>query len=183
MTSTLPVLYAITTGATPARDVGKLVGLAQRDGWDVCVICSPDGRAFVDTDALAALTGHSVRSTYKDPAAPDELPPADAMIVAPATCNTLAKLAAGISDTLHLGLVVEAVGKRQPVVVVPFSNRAQISFPAVQNAMASLSEWGVTVLRDEESTGFEPGNGSDAAAAFPWDRAWSALLKHPWCDR
>ncbi|MEU4316189.1 hypothetical protein [Nocardia sp. NPDC024068] len=37
-----PVLYAIVTGATAARDVGKLVDLARADGWDVCVVASPE---------------------------------------------------------------------------------------------------------------------------------------------
>ena len=44
-----------------------------------------------------------MRSEYKQPETPDELPPPDAMIVALATCNTLGKWAAGISDTLPLG--------------------------------------------------------------------------------
>lgn len=114
-----PVLYAIVTGSPAARDIGKLVELAQADGWEVCVIASPDGRRFIDTDALAAQTGHPVRSQYKEPDAPDILPPADAMIVAPLTCNSPAKWAAGISDTLPLGLLVEAVGKRLPVVAMP----------------------------------------------------------------
>ncbi|WP_414635799.1 flavoprotein [Actinophytocola sp.] len=74
---------------------------------------------------------------------PDVLPPADAMIVAPATCNTMAKWAAGISDTLPLGLLVEAVGKRLPIVCMPFSNRAQLSFPAIQAAMRHLADWGL----------------------------------------
>lgn len=112
----LPVLYALVTGSPAARDVGRLVDLAQADGWDVCVIASPDGRRFIDFDVLAAKTGQTVRSAYKDPDASDVLPPADAMIVAPITCNSLVKWAAGISDTLPLGLFVEAVGKRQPVV-------------------------------------------------------------------
>lgn len=68
------------------------------------------------------------------------------MIVAPATCNTIAKWAAGISDTLPLGLIVEAVGKGLPTVAMPFSNRAQLSFPAVTEALAKLDRWGVTVL-------------------------------------
>jgi hypothetical protein len=76
------VLYAIVCGAPPARDVGKLVDLAQADGWDVCVIASPDGRNFIDVPALEAKTGHSVRSLYKQPDTADELPPPDAMIVA-----------------------------------------------------------------------------------------------------
>jgi flavoprotein len=66
-------------------------------------------------------------TNYKEPDASDVLPPADAMVVAPITCNSLAKWAAGISDTLPLGLFGEAVGKRQPVVAMPFSNRAQIN--------------------------------------------------------
>lgn len=174
------MLYAIVTGSPAARDIGKLVDLAQADGWDVCVIASPNGRQFIDADSLAAKTGHTVRSQYKEPDAPDVLPPADAMIVAPITCNSLAKWAAGISDTLPLGLLVEAVGKGLPVVAMPFSNWAQISFPAVQDAMRKLSEWGVTVLvGDEVYRQHEPGTGADFIHLFPWDKAWQALADHP----
>jgi hypothetical protein len=60
------VLYAIVCGAPPARDVGKLVDLAQAAGWDVCVIASPDGRRFIDAESLTAKTGHTVRSAYKE---------------------------------------------------------------------------------------------------------------------
>ncbi len=176
-----PVLYAIVTGSPAARDVSKLVDLAQADGWDVCVIASPNGRQFIDTEALAAKTGHTVRSQYKEPDAPDVLPPADAMIVAPITCNSLAKWAAGISDTLPLGLLVEAVGKHQPVVAMPFSNWAQISFPAVQDAIHTLEGWGVTVLvGDQVYKQHEPGTGERYIHLFPWHLAWQALQDHPW---
>ncbi|BDT87795.1 flavoprotein [Nocardia cyriacigeorgica] len=173
----MPVLYAIVTGSPAARDVGKLVDLAHADGWDVCVIASPDGRRFIDADALAAKTGHPVRSQYKEPDAPDVLPPADAIIAAPITCNSLAKWAAGISDTLPLGILVEAVGKGLPVVAMPFSNWAQISFPAVQDAMRKLSDWGVTVLvGDDVYKQHEPGTGDRYLDLFPWHLAWQELL-------
>jgi len=168
------VLYAIVCGAPPAAEVGKLVDLAQAAGWDVCVVASPDGRRFLDVDALTAKTGHTVRSEYKEPDADDELPPADVMIVAPATCNTIAKWAAGISDTLPLGLVVEAVGKGVPVVAMPFSNRAQLGFPAVQDALRKLAEWGVTVLGDEAYQPHEPGTGGEYVHLFPWHLALEA---------
>ncbi|WP_459545183.1 flavoprotein [Nocardia sp. X0981] len=175
-----PVLYAIVTGSPAARDVSKLVALAQADGWDVCVVASPDGRRFIDTEQLAAQTGHIVRSQYKEPGTADVLPPADAMIAAPITCNSLAKWAAGISDTLPLGLLVEAVGKQLPVVAMPFSNRAQISFPAVQAAIRNLSNWGVTMLvGDEVYKQHEPGTGENYLDLFPWETAWRALLDHP----
>ncbi|MEU2042154.1 flavoprotein [Nocardia niwae] len=172
-----PVLYALVTGSPAARDVGKLVELAQRDAWDVCVIASPDGRRFIDADGLAALTGHTVRSKYKDPDAPDVLPPPDAMIVAPITCNSLAKWAAGISDTLPLGLLVEGVGKQLPIVAMPFSNWAQIRFPAVQEAMAKLERWGVTVLvGDNVYRQHDPGTGERYIDQFPWALAWKTLV-------
>jgi phosphopantothenoylcysteine synthetase/decarboxylase len=178
-----PVLYVIVTGSPAARDVGNLVDLAQADGWDVCVIASPNGRHFLDVAALAAKTGHPVRSEYKDPDAPDALPPADGMIAAPITCNSLAKWAAGISDTLPLGLLVEAVGKRQPVVAMPFSNWAQISFPAIQDAMRKLADWGVTVLAgDDVYKQHAPGTGEDYIHLFPWHLAWQALHNHPWAQ-
>jgi hypothetical protein len=170
------VLYAIVCGAPPAQDVGKLVDLAQAGGWDVCVIASPDGRRFLNVDALTESTGHTVRSEYKEPGTPDELPPADAMIVAPATCNTLAKWAAGISDTLPLGLVVEAVGKGLPVVAVPFSNRAQLAFPAIVEAMNKLRRYGVNVLAgDDVYVPHEPGTGSRYLHLFPWHLALAAV--------
>jgi phosphopantothenoylcysteine decarboxylase len=55
---------------------------------------------------------------------PDVLPPADAIIVAPATVNTINKWAAGICDTVALGILVEAIGKKLPIVALPFTNRA-----------------------------------------------------------
>ncbi|MEU1982533.1 flavoprotein [Nocardia sp. NPDC019395] len=175
-----PVLYAIVTGSPAAQEVGKLVDLAQENGWDVCVVASPDGLRFIDAESLATRTGHPVRSRYKDPGAPDVLPPADALIAAPITCNSLAKWAAGISDTLPLGLLVEAVGKGLPVVAVPYSNRAQISFPAVQEAMRKLSGWGVTVLAGAGVyPQHEPGMGERYWDLFPWENAWHALLDHP----
>nr|WP_221333508.1 flavoprotein [Nocardia transvalensis] len=173
-------MYALVTGSPAARDVGRLVGRAQGDGWEVCVVASPDGLKFVDAEALSALTGYPVRSGYKDPGEPDVLPPADAMIAAPLTGNSLAKWAAGISDTLPLGLLVEAYGKRLPVVAVPFSNRAQLSFPALQEAMRTLSEWGVTVLAgDDLPTAHDPGTGGEHLPLFPWDLAWRSVLDHP----
>ena len=74
------------------------------------MVTTPDGAKFVDRAALARQTGHPVRTHYKNPGDPDVLPPADAMIVCPATVNTVNKWAAGITDTLALGLLVEGAG-------------------------------------------------------------------------
>ncbi|MGK8512613.1 flavoprotein [Nocardia asiatica] len=173
-----PVLYALVTGSPAARDVGKLIALAQADGWVACVIASPSGTRFIDADAVAAQTGYQVRSEYKQPGTPDVLPPADGIIAAPLTGNSIAKWAAGISDTLLLGLLVEGLGKGLPIVGVPYSNRAQISFPAIQDGMRKLSEWGVTIVIGEGEP-HERGTGEARLPHFPWHTAWQALLEHP----
>src|SRR5690606_36115330 len=135
-----PVLYVIACGSLAARNVGTLVDLAKRDGWDVCVIASPDGMKFIDAPDLEQRTGHPVRSRYKHPLEPDILPPPDAIIVAPATTNTINKWAAGISDTLPLGLLVEGLGKGLPIVAMPFTNRAQAAHPAFGESVRRLRE-------------------------------------------
>ena len=67
------ILYILACGAPPACDVGILAVLAQQRGWDVCVVTSARGRTFVDPAALEAMTGHPVRSEYKNPGEPEVL--------------------------------------------------------------------------------------------------------------
>ena len=160
-----PVLYVIACGGPPAGQIPEFVGQAQSQGWDVCVIATPDGAKFLDAEHLVELTGHPVRVNYKQPDEPDVLPPADAMVVAPATFSTVNKLACGISDTLALGLLNEAIGMGLPIVVVPWPNVHLSRHPAFQRSVADLREWGITLL-------YDPANLPDAAAepaVFPWD--------------
>ncbi|MFE1595463.1 flavoprotein [Nocardia sp. NPDC058705] len=166
MAERTPVLYAIVTGATPASDVGELVRLAQADGWDVCVVASPNGARFIDVSALAAETGHPVRSQFKEPGTVDLLPPADALIVAPITSNSLAKWACGIGDTLPLAMLVEAVGGGRPVVAVPHAKPEQMAFPAIREAVKKLSEWGVRFVHIDGGLG-----------TVPWDAALKELSR------
>ena len=131
----------------------------------MCVVATPDGAKFMDAEQLAALTGHPVRVHFKDPDEPDVLPSADVMIIAPATFNTINKLASGISDTLALGLVNEAVGLGLPIVAVPWPNAALARHPVFQRSVAALREWGVTVI-------FDPARlprASEKPAVFPWE--------------
>ncbi|MBW0273094.1 hypothetical protein ATM97_23705 [Nocardia sp. MH4] len=160
------MLYAIVTGASPADTVGELVELAQAVGWDVCVVASPNGARFLDIEALETQTAHPVRWEFKQPGTDDLLPPADAIIAAPLTTNSMAKWAAGIGDTLPLALLVEAVGGGMPVVAIPHAKQEQMNFPAVREAQARLTEWGVRFVRITED--------SDTGR-LPWTQALNAL--------
>lgn len=170
------VLYVLVCGSPIARDVGILVDLAQRDGWDVCVITTPDGLKFVDVPALQRQTGHTVRTYYKNPGEPDQLPPANAMIVAPATVNTVNKWAAGITDTLVLGLLVEGYGYRIPTVVVPYTNKVMAMHPTLHESIAKLRHWGVHVLYGDDVYRLGgPGQTDRFRHQFPWRRALQAV--------
>ena len=170
------VLYVLVCGSPMARDVGILVDMAQLDGWEVCVITTPDGRKFVDVAALQAQTGHPVRTHYKNPGDADLLPAADAMIVAPATVNTVNKWACGITDTLVLGLLVEGYGYGVPTAVVPYTNKVMALHPALHESLAKLGDWGVHVLYGDEVYRLGgPGQTDRFRNQFPWRRALQAV--------
>jgi phosphopantothenoylcysteine synthetase/decarboxylase len=164
-----PVLYVIACGGRPASDLFQFCELALAQGWDVCVIATPSAVKFLDPDRLASLTGHPVRSDYKHPEEPDVLPPPDAFVVAPATFNTINKLAAGISDTLALGLLNEAIGAGQPVIVVPFTSQPLARHPIFAASLATLRSWGVRLIFDPERYPLPaPDEGEPGSPLFPW---------------
>ena len=179
---TRPVLYVVACGAYPAGQLPAFVRDAQAQGWEVCVIATPDGTKFLDAGNLSGLTGHPVRFRYKRPDEPDVLPSPDALVVAPATFNTVNKWAQGISDTLALGLLNESVGLGLPVIVVPWPNAALAAHPVFVRSVATLREWGVALLLDPSRLPSAParrpavpGEIQPEPAAFPWD-ALTALL-------
>lgn len=170
------VLYAIACATPAARDIDKLVFLAQEQGWTACVIATPSAVRFLDVPALERQTGFPVRSEYKQPGTPDVLPPADAIIVGGASFNTINKWAQGNADNLALGLLTEGVGLGLPLVALPFLNAAQAAHPAFYRSVRELRDMGVTVLVG--AGGYEPHvphEGSKHLAEYPWGLALAAI--------
>lgn len=164
-----PVLYIVACGGYVAGQLEGLIQRLNRRGWRVCVIASPSAVAFMDRERLARLTGHVVRSDYKQPDSPDVLPVADAVAVIPATFNTINKCAGGVSDTLALGVLHEAIGAGLPIVAVPTPNSALGKHPVFLASVATLRSWGVNVLFDPTINPLPPPRtGIDATDFFPW---------------
>ncbi|MEW2498171.1 flavoprotein [Streptomyces nodosus] len=161
------VLYVVACGGYPAEVLPTLVEWALAEGWDVCVIATPKGLEFLDVPKLRQLTGYPVRCDYKRPDDADVLPPADAFLIAPATFNTINKLAAGISDTLALGLVNEAIGFGRPVIAVPWPNKVLARRVPFRDSIESLSSEGVSFVLDYDLLP-APASGRPGAEAFPW---------------
>ena len=141
----------IVCAAPAAASVGEFIGLAQDARWLVRVIATPMGERFIDAGQLAALTGDRVRTGFRMPDEPDELPSADAVVVAPATFNTVNKWAAGITDTFATGLLCELTGLGVPIVAVPLVKEALARHVAFGRSLEGLAGMGVRVLFDPQA--------------------------------
>ncbi|MFE1363343.1 flavoprotein [Streptomyces anulatus] len=165
-----PFLYVVVCAAGVARDVDRLFAAAQDAGWDVGVIATPQGLGFLDAAAVEERTGYPIRSAWRSPGDPRPLPDPDAIVVAPATFNTINKWAAGISDTLALGVLCEAYGLGVPTAVLPAVNSSLAQHPAYVESLARLRGMGVRVSARAPHT---PKSGD--TAAFPWEEALELL--------
>src|SRR4051794_27627762 len=155
------------SGGIAAYKALEVVRLATKAGHAVRAIQTPTAQRFVGAASFAALTGAPVLvdEFERDPARgafPDQAPPAhdpashlelvrnaDAYLIAPASANTIAKLAHGLADNL---LTSAALAATCPVLVAPAMNHHMWQHAATQANVATLRERGVTVL--------EPGTGA-----------------------
>ena len=165
------VVSIIVCGAGPATAVGTLIKLAHERGWIVQVIATPAALDFIDPAAIEAQTGNPVRSQYRRPSSPRSAP-SDAIIVAPATYNTINKWARGISDTYALGVLAETTSLGIPIIVLPFVNTALASRPPFRRSVEALRAEGVRVLIG--SGGIQPHpphTGGSLIDTYPWHLA------------
>ncbi|MGW3114883.1 flavoprotein [Streptomyces sp. NPDC001091] len=162
-----PFLYVVVCAAGIASGVGTLIAAAQERGWEVGVIATPAAmNGFFDAAGAESRTGRPVRSAWRSPADPRPFPPPDAVVVAPATFNTINKWAAGIADTLAVGTLCEALGLGVPIAVLPSVGEALAVHPAYQESLTRLRGLGVRL-----GEGRVPGG-------FAWTRGLE-LLEHP----
>ncbi|MFD9133102.1 flavoprotein [Streptomyces bottropensis] len=167
-----PFLYVVVCAAGIAVEAGKLITVAQERDWEVGVIATPlalDG--FFDAAAVEARTGRPIRSAWRRPGDPRPFPPPDAVVVAPATFNTVNKWAAGLADTLAVGTLCEASGLGVPIAVLPCVADALAAHPAYRASLDRLRGMGVR-FGDPYAGGAEEGDGR---REFHWERALDLL--------
>ncbi|GGW46143.1 flavoprotein [Streptomyces lucensis JCM 4490] len=170
-----PFLYVVVCAAGIAAGVTELITAAQRRGWEAGVIATPVAMGgFFDTGAVEARTGRPVRSAWRSPGDPRPFPPPDAVVVAPATFNTLNKWAAGLADTLAVGTLCEAAGLGVPIAVLPCVADALAAHPAYRDSLTRLRGMGVRIA--DPYTG-EPGPDGHRPR-FGWERGLD-LLQRP----
>ncbi|MDQ6748741.1 MAG: flavoprotein [Candidatus Dormibacteraeota bacterium] len=168
MTQPARLLTVIVCGAGPASDVSQLIKLAQEHDWTVQVVATPAALNFIDVPAIEAQTGSPVRSQYRRPGE-SRSRPADAIIVAPATYNTINKWALGISDTYALGILAETTALGVPIVVLPFVNSALAARVPFRRSVEELRREGAHILLGPGGVEpHEPHTGGELIASYPW---------------
>jgi phosphopantothenoylcysteine decarboxylase/phosphopantothenate--cysteine ligase len=141
------------TGSIAAYKAAILVRLLVKAGADVRVLMTPLAKEFITPLTMATLSKHPILVEFFNPENGEWNSHvslgewADAMVVAPATANTLAKMAAGIADNLLLTTYLSA---RCPVFVAPAMDRDMYAHPATQTNLARLAELGVGIISPAE---------------------------------
>ncbi len=149
------------TGGIAAYKAAELVRALQRAGAEVHVVMTASAQRFVQPLTFAALTGRRVITSLWDEAGPEEAVPeqngidhiaeaqwTEALVVAPATANILAKFAHGIADDF---LTTIYLATEAPVLVAPAMNVNMWNHAATQANLETLRQRGVRVV--------EPGTG------------------------
>ncbi|MFF0876463.1 flavoprotein [Micromonospora aurantiaca (nom. illeg.)] len=169
-------LQVVVCGAGPSTDLLQLIHVASDRGWTVAVTATPSALDFIDSAAIEAETGIPVRSRYQASSrSPRSLPPADALVIAPATYNSINKIALGLADNYAMTSVAELIGRQVPTVIVPFVNAALAARTPFRHAVAALRDERVRVLLGTED-GWEPhpaGSGNERRKTFPWAAAFT----------
>ncbi|MFD0206611.1 MULTISPECIES: flavoprotein [Saccharothrix] len=146
-------LVASAAGGVERWFVDELARPLAAEGWRLAITFTPSAARWLEPQvpALAELTGLPVRWTSRLPAEPKPHPVPDAFVFAPATANSLAKLALGIADNQALTVLCEALGRRTPMVVLPQLSDDQAAHPALDGHLAVLRSAGVVFVADHLS--------------------------------
>ncbi|MER6425769.1 flavoprotein [Streptomyces sp. NPDC001137] len=168
----LGVVGSSTGGIEELR--AGLVAPALERGWTVAVTLTPTAgqwlRTSGETTELERLTGLPVRSEPRLPKDSRPHPPVDCYVVAPASANTVAKLALGISDNQALTQVNEAIGTPNlPVVVWPRVNAAHARHPAWEGHIKALRDSGVRLIYGAEVWPLAEPRAGMPGRRYPWE--------------
>lgn len=137
------------TGGVAAYKSAELVRLLVKAGADVHVVLTEAGARFVTAVTFQALSGNPVWTDLWDARVPNNMAhidlgrEADAILVAPATADFIARLAQGRADDL---LTTLCLARDVPLIVAPAMNRQMWEAPATRRNVAQVIEDGVTVF-------------------------------------
>lgn len=139
------------TGGIAAYKICELIRMFKRNNANVRVICTPNALNFVTKLTLQNLSQNEVgiEEFEVEDFKPEHISyadEADIMVIAPATANTISKIANGICDNLLTSVVCAF---KKPVIIAPAMNCNMWENPVIQANIKKLSSLGYKILEPE----------------------------------
>jgi len=140
------------TGGIACYKSAELLRLLVKDGAQVRVVMTEAAQQFITPVTMQALSGQSVVTSTWDAREPNNMAhinlsrEADAIVIAPASADTIASLAQGRADDLLSLLCLARPIERCPLLVAPAMNREMWAHPATQRNLATLKADGARLL-------------------------------------
>jgi len=169
------------SGSIAAVEVPRIIRELIRHGADVRAVMSPEAGRIISAEALEFATGHPpvVQLTgnveHVTLLGPGE-GQADLYLIAPATANTIAKIAHGIDDTPVTSCASVALGGEVPMLIAPAMHAHMASNPAIRESLDKLRSWGVGIVLGASVEGEEKIATPEETAAAVLHR----IARGPW---
>lgn len=172
------------SGSIAAIEVPRIVRELIRHGAEVRVVMSPEAARLVTPESLRFASGHPPITELSGDVehvtwigSGEER--ADLLLIAPATANTISKIAAGIDDTPVTSFASVALGAHVPILLAPAMHAHMGENPAVQASLRQLRAWGVEVVEPRREENEEKVASPEEVAAAVLHR----LGRGPWAGR
>lgn len=146
-------ILLIVGGGISATKIPALIRLIRAEGAHVTPVLTAAGAEFVTPLSLSVLAGEAVHQALFDVAAEAEIGHiqlsrrADLVVVAPATADLMAKMAAGLANDLASTLLLAT---DKPVLIAPAMNVRMWQHPATQRNLATLRGDGIALVGPDE---------------------------------
>lgn len=138
------------TGSVSAYRAPDIARALMRHGGEVHAVMTPGARKIIHENLLEWATGNPVVTELTGmiehvlfTAGPEK---ADLIIVAPATANTIGKIASGIDDTPVTSYVSSALGAGIPILIAPAMHDTMLGHPIIQENLKKLEKAGVKLI-------------------------------------
>ncbi|MCH7762435.1 MAG: bifunctional phosphopantothenoylcysteine decarboxylase/phosphopantothenate--cysteine ligase CoaBC [Candidatus Marinimicrobia bacterium] len=146
--SSVKILFKIS-GSIAAYKCAAIISKLVQSGFEVQTVATEAALRFIGPATLEGLTGKPVLTQLFEPGQMMNhihlVKWADMTILAPATANTINRLAHGLADNL-VGALFLAHDRNKPYLLVPAMNTNMYHHPATKLSLEKLQNWGVTVL-------------------------------------
>ncbi|MCP4761222.1 MAG: bifunctional phosphopantothenoylcysteine decarboxylase/phosphopantothenate--cysteine ligase CoaBC, partial [archaeon] len=142
------------TGSVSVVNSPALCRGLMRQGAEVYVVMTPAATKLIHPDLLHWATGNEVITELTGAIEhialagerPNKKGSADLIIVAPATANTISKIACGIDDTPVTTVVTTAFGSGTPIIIAPAMHESMFRHPILEQNILRLQKYGVEML-------------------------------------